>query len=465
LFNVAQQNDLIGILGHLAWVSWIAAAFFLILWVKRLKQMAEKMHQSLADHWQWCRDHFDPENTLTQKIADHNSARDVLSGRGEASPLSVVTPIAEVFAACERLLMESRKVTQLEIKEQSARIAEQEGTAKSLRQKVAALQDDIKTLAATESLHWQQLRLMAPFKNQLTEILKIASDLQSTLEGVEHHCQEQRSSLKAWQEQILLKGSRKFIRSLAESPGREAHTTLLDDEIAELVTGAGTAEWMSRASSVLGDQIGSECLKVAQIVSHWEAMITGETTGEAGSHLGLWIAKAQRLVLMDTLQPQELQSTAEIFVNQLKVDSEILAKACPPEAEHRWISALMHLYGMFRDQGEPFSFKILTVLRFQDTNLNLLVRGLPKSASVDKSAPQIGLKFKTRSTLQMVEDLLAPWGVHGSFLSQITDECDLPLICLKWPLAPDVFVNHLPQKAQALRSEPDTSVKVSQREN
>ena len=80
--------------------------------------------------------------------------------------------------------------------------------------------------------------------------------------------------LRHWQNQIANRGSRKFIRSMAETSGKASDGSLLDDELASLTASSKSASHSALQATLLGDRVLSHSETVIDILEVWQNLLT-----------------------------------------------------------------------------------------------------------------------------------------------------------------------------------------------
>jgi hypothetical protein len=163
-----------------------------------------------------------------------------------------------------------------------AQLAAAEARTRTLEDELTDLQGRLGAQAGFESLATQLRAATRPFLERLARLRDVAENLQDvTGSGLTQSASTLASRLAAWRQGLEERGSRKFIRGLAESPSAtDATKTLLDDELAAFAAlGAALADQAVHAK--LGSQaVVRETQEVAKLAAHWEALAAGAATSE-----------------------------------------------------------------------------------------------------------------------------------------------------------------------------------------
>jgi hypothetical protein len=217
---------------------------------------------------------------LVQLIRDH--AEGVLD-KDAAAPHASSRPSPDRALAIVRdHIKELADAALGERRELRAQLAAAEARTRTLEDELTDLQGRLGAQAGFESLATQLRAATRPFLERLARLRDVAENLQDvTGSGLTQSASTLASRLAAWRQGLEERGSRKFIRGLAESPSAtDATKTLLDDELAAFAAlGAALADQAVHAK--LGSQaVVRETQEVAKLAAHWEALAAGAATSE-----------------------------------------------------------------------------------------------------------------------------------------------------------------------------------------
>ncbi len=411
-------------LEKLAWISWGLGLLLLTVWIRSLKASLSDSNRQISELLLGSQMLV---KTNLLEISQKEAAID------EGSLKTILSDQTTIINRCREFWNQTIKAAHYEIEEHKQKIAGLERTIQQQEFDLDSFKETMRKLAEMESLDWQYSWFMRPYRAKLESLMDSLEDLMATLKTFEQSTHQQCLHLKDWTVQIAIKGSRKFMRSLAETQGSKDGTTALDDQIASLVAKADSQQQLTQVCLLLGSQLLGEWERSLKVVSHWESLVGRrmatinnkaaspvEPLNLSTANLLDWVREAQEMVLWSLDQTGE----RECFINKIPIGSETVdpdghsvgySDGNPQQMATLWTSALLQLYSSLLEQ-EPLP-KVYTTLRDHGPRRNLIIYALSGDHRATVSQPSEITSYG--ATLRIVQGLLYDWGISCSVLSQL----------------------------------------------
>ncbi len=286
----------------------------IILWRQR-KTWAKETDQETNDFLAWVRNFSggsDPENgpaTSSMPTAAFAQAQAMLLAKDETSN-------AEAAALKEKIFNLSSELRQKDVQ------------ARHIQQRFLEY-------AKLESLSLQLNRCAKTLKSDLSKIQDFGEDVIDTLvHGVARNLHALSAVTRGWNNEIQLKGVRRFARVMAETPG-DSGTSLLEEQIRSLIqTNEQMEDQLVHATS-FAQKMTYVCKQTGQLGNHWfDLTHEADLSSEPGNLLEVTLA-AQALMT-------EAQKERVRFSNQFELGS--IKPTELPLSKPIWISVLYHIY-------------------------------------------------------------------------------------------------------------------------
>ncbi len=279
-----------------------------------------------------------------------------------------------------------------------------------LRQKEGILETQKKRLAELAELDGLQMQLERTLGKFLDMMLRLRDSLCDTEQGIANELKttahRQYLRLTGWREGVTERGSRKFIRSLAETPSsRPQFETELDEAISDIIAEARTTQDLADKVKLDAAATLSQVSYATKIAALWHGITAKSLTEKdhLDSDIHAIYDQAQSLIQLDKkfdrirLAPLE---TNECIVN--------LPQSIPPAL---WVSSLHQLYLASLELTPLKDIVLKTHLRSDGTRGYLIVQLAHPSADL------LPLRSDKQSYhLEIAESMLAAFGVKVTAL-------------------------------------------------
>jgi hypothetical protein len=381
---------------RLLWPCLILAALAAFAWWWRTRQEWRAAATHLADFSNWCRSLTPLGDTVTVEpvVGAHNQVSLSQAQQFVSQALQVKIEAMRGLTVKRHALEDSVKARDAEIQNLERRLSE---------------------LAELDSLATQLMRTTGSFLTRMQEFHSRAEDVCDVVGGrLAEQSQILEKMIADWQQGIAERGSRKFIRTLAETPGEgaalhdgtasgdQSGSTLLDDELKRLGALARDIADLAVGAAVDGHALVEDAAFAQQIAAFWHGLAMRSDDEAVCSSLFDPIDDAQQLVKL------EAPHAALPFANLLTDDEATLI---PPVAKPVWASALYHVYLCMAEMAEESGATIATRMRVTDDRVLLVV-----SLALGQSAHQKRRSDREPHHLEVARSILAPFDISLAVL-------------------------------------------------
>jgi hypothetical protein len=177
--------------------------------------------------------------------------------------------LADARRMIERLLAEKaheKNLLEVKSRELTTKIEEQ-GTELERRQSLLI------GISHYHSLAIQIIPMLEVFLSETANIRSMALTLETSLrERLLKGAHSLQATMHTWIQDIEIRGSRKFIRSLAETPGKLPDKTALDDDLATLAANGDFLYLVAQETILSLENLHGNTAHLVKIVEHWEAI-------------------------------------------------------------------------------------------------------------------------------------------------------------------------------------------------
>jgi len=241
-----------------------------------------------------------------------------------------------------------------------------ETQVKSLKEEILTLQKRLSELAELDSLAIQLGNTSESFLEHVQTMNLNAEDVADIVgTDIAERGGMLHNMLMEWQEGVVERGSRKFIRSLSETPGRTKESSLLDEQIITIATLAGEISDQAIHASILAHKIAETSSFTARIAGLWRG-IALKTNADKVCHSLIPVIEAAQEVVGQNRSYRTVQ-----FQNLLN-DSE--AKQIPDIPVSLWQSALYQIYASVAELSSGKPARVVTRMRKDGAKRMLIVQ-------------------------------------------------------------------------------------------
>lgn len=304
------------------------------------------------------------EKALNRRLAQAGHdlvswAKSVSPGGGFTAPGK--TPIASTgvpakdLAITKDLIAKAVEVKNEQIHKLGQRRELAEAKIRELSTEILGLQKRLSELAELDSLAIQLGNTSQGFLEHVQDMNLKAEDM-SDIAGTEiaERAAMLHNMLMEWQEGVVTRGSRKFIRSLAESPGRAKDSTLLDDQIMTIATISGELSDLAINASLLAHKIAETSSFSARIAGLWHGIALKTNSDKVCKSLIPVMEDAQELIR------QNRKYRGVSFQNLITEESACQVPEIPVTL---WQSAMFQIYASFAELSSGKSARIVSRIR------------------------------------------------------------------------------------------------------
>lgn len=209
------------------------------------------------------------------------------------------------------------------------------------------LKHRLSELVEWDSLAHQMELSTEMFLQKMNSLDSHCEDISDILdETIANECQSLFSILNFWKDGIEERGSRKFIRGLAETPGEEENNTMLDDQISQMINISEKIRDGAISSSVHSSQISDIANATGQIAAHWQGLAAIHNNATPCESLSLALADVDKL-----LEFSEKKQIVPNFDYQISTDLE---RKIPDVPQEVWATAVYHIAcSLTNSSGQP----------------------------------------------------------------------------------------------------------------
>lgn len=385
------------------WPSFILAVAFALAALSKTKKKFALLEKQASSHLQWC------EELSGERIFDEFTTNK--SFDASIAKRHIERALALKNSAHQDL---QEKIVGLE-----AQIQRMDDDLKR-RQK------QLLSIAPFQSMAVQVLALIDPFLNQLDDFhqgtLNAAMMLQKR---VAVSSQNLTQVLQRWTSDWKARGSRKFIRSLAETPGKEPNSTALDDDIAliertslELMgSGEKTVAYMA--------YLTEKAAGLKACAERWDSMREQSFAPEEATLPFQVLKEAQDMlaILMES-RGQKIE-----FLNHPSHTPDL---GLPPSPQQVWVAAIFHLLQAFFLFRTDAHCKISCRIRTHGDRGLMVFQG----RKTESSSPQKSEQGLTATDLmELARTLLSPYDTSLQALPQ--KDPSVLALAVVWPWKPN----------------------------
>ena len=354
-------------------------------------------------------------------------------GTKRARPEDSSEDLAGALARARRLIDEAMRAKGDALHRQSMRLEELRGQVRGLSDQIADKRQRLYGLAEVHSVAAQVAKVGGELLRRLDEWHGAAEDLVA-VSGRELALEARTlvAQMSAWQQDIAARGARKFIRSLAETPGERPEETLLDAQLRALGERAARMSDLALGAGGVARRLRAESASLAPVVGHWYALAQKSLGATASVPLGRAIGDAQALVRLGGARV-EFVNVLDEGVDQLGVPRDPL------------LAGLFHVYsGMAEDHGSSAVIKLVTRGRVDGERLLLVVQAV---AGQSVAAAAAG---RQAYHLEVCRALLEPFGMEAK---------GLPVVAGLLPIAISMKIR--PSERQGAQGEAATAPSIA----
>ena len=211
-----------------------------------------------------------------------------------------------------------------------------EKTIKSLEVEIQHYQKRLAELAELDSLAIQLQRTTGSFLNKMSELHNRSEEISDTLDtAIAENAQSLNNIMAEWQRGVEERGTRKFIRSLAETPGNANFETLLDEQIHTIINITASLRDTSLTTSINANELVEIASFASRVASLWHGIALSSDQDDLINDFGEIIEESQELIkLEEDLSEIEFRNLiAELDQDQVPMVSKTI-----------WTSAMYHIY-------------------------------------------------------------------------------------------------------------------------
>lgn len=319
------------------------------------------------------------------------------------APVAATGVPAKDLAIAKELVSKALEMKNEQIHKIGLRRDKLETQVRGLNEDILSSQKRLSELAELDSLAIQLGNTSESFLNHVQDMNLKAEDM-SDIAGTEiaERGAILHSMLMEWQEGVTLRGSRKFIRTLAETKGTAKDSSLLDDQIITIATIAGEISDLAINASILAHKIAETSSFSARIAGLWHGIALKTNTDKVCTSLQPVIDDAQEVIK---------QNKKYRFVHFQNLVPEHLAGAIPEIPVSLWQSALFQVYASAAEISSGKPARIVTRIR-QDADKTMLV--VQVAATEGHVLPQ--RTQRQTYLLEVAKSVLTPFAIEVSAL-------------------------------------------------
>lgn len=312
----------------LLWPCLAAAFICALLALSRERAHRAVTKDALADFLAWSR-------SLT------SAGEFVLPGKTAPVVAGVLKPD---LATAKKLVNQALRVKNDTVTGLNAKIQSLENQLKARDADLTKHRQRLSELAELDSLALQLQQTTAAFLRRMEELQQRTEDLDSIFNAaVAGQSQALFNLLQSWRLGVDERGARKFLRSLAETPGAEPERTQLDDQLAEMASLASRVTDAAVAGAALTPRIVETAAFASRLAGLWHALALKTHAEQICTSLAVPIEEAQNLVRLNP---------AFGDVPFPKLVGDIAPGSLPELPKPIWISALYHVYLAMAELGQ-----------------------------------------------------------------------------------------------------------------
>jgi hypothetical protein len=273
---------------------------------------------------------------------------------GKSTVIATGVPAKDLLLAKD-LITKAIDLKNEQIHKMGQRRENAEARIREMSSEIMGLQKRLSELAELDSLAVQLGNTSQGFLEHVQDMNLKAEDM-SDIAGTEmaERAAMLHNMLMEWQEGVAARGSRKFIRSLAESPGRAKESSLLDDQIMTIATIAGELSDLAVNASLLAHKIAETSSFSARIAGLWHGIALKTNSDKVCKSLIPVMEDAQELIR----QNRKYRNVS--FQNLVPEDS---AGAIPEIPVTLWQSAMFQIYAAFAELSSGKTARIVSRIR------------------------------------------------------------------------------------------------------
>ena len=318
----------------------------------------------------------------------------VTGGSGGSGPLSVPKLKELIQSKLEEKDAELALLTK-KSKLLAARLVQHEDRMQSLSR--SKLPDRVK-----DGLYLQ-VRQLGDTAAEYTDQVQDANDdaLAVVNHSIKTSCKALLTTLQNWQQGIKERGTRKFIRSLAETPGSSNQRALLEEQVDGLIaTSSQLATELGNVYMRLAD-VQTKIKVVDQMIQHWHGLTHYNAT-QAPISLLTALSEAEKIFRLVHPEALEIKTTAESPNVMLPDGSAAL-----------WVSAFYHLLLALKQLGQPGEKLTMVIQNRLKSHQALVIMRPAQGSHVE---PQNFKDPTYRHYLELVQKLLEPMAIDVTHL-------------------------------------------------
>lgn len=379
------------------WPFLVLAFVFSALALRKADGRYKDLHKEALEHLDWCAN-------LASACKDTPGAR-----------LSLI----DAKRMIQRILAE-KATAQGHIEEMVHTLKSE---IKDQEQELLRRQKQLVVASNYHSIGMQILPLIEPLLEHLGSIESMAQTLESTVsEKLLLASQALNLMMQRWMQDIETRGSRKFVRSLAETEGSSPGQTALDDEVNQLANTSNFIIQVSRETDEALKKLRENTGTLGALGAHWDSARDQSKEQLRALSASAPLIQAQAMILLLA----QSNGTSITFVNH-EDETDIPP---PPLSPHRvWVCALFHLLqALGTGRYEPNS-KVTCRIRADRSRGLLVLQGgrVPESIVIGPET-----HVHPTELIELARTLLSPFAVSVQILPS---RDGLVTIAVHWPRA------------------------------
>lgn len=268
--------------------------------------------------------------------------------------------------------------------------------------------------AKLESLSLQLNRCVKTLKNDLSKIQNLGEDVIDTLvHGVSRNLHALSAVTRAWQNEIQLRGIRRFARVMTETQG-ESGATLLEEQIRALMQINEQMEDQLVHVTSFAQKMAQVCKETGKLGTHWfDLTHDADLSAEPGNLLEVTLSAQD---LMTDAQKERVRFSNQFELGGVKPAELALGKPI-------WVSVLYHVYAALCEE----------VFNHQTGELTSSFRDLPDSRrliiATHMAQGDHDAKLQKSHHLLIAQKLAKRYGFAVDLVPSVTG---LTGVCLSW---------------------------------
>lgn len=233
---------------------------------------------------------------LLHLISDHAEA---IMGIDQAQAKAQGQVAADLLSAVRKHIESRNKTTESECQALRDKLTQADIRQKFIEEQRLALETRLAAQVGFESLAAQLQAATRPFLKRLQHLRDVVENLRDiTNTGVIQTAHALSEQILAWHISIQERGSRKFIRSLAETPSmHRSEESALDDQLNQLLALANNLKDQSLHTNLSSQALLRETEEATKLATHWEALAAGVTNRERHITMAEALTEAYNLVV------------------------------------------------------------------------------------------------------------------------------------------------------------------------